>query len=111
MMIDPRREAIFTVTRLKKGLTSFLSEQVAPWETRLKTRAILQALRDKLARAVHDNALLPPGETAMPSEIENSSQWVNAAAELVIAGKKLKVEMPVPAGPVRLATCCLFSAI
>ncbi|MBK7540282.1 MAG: YkgJ family cysteine cluster protein [Candidatus Competibacteraceae bacterium] len=44
----------------------------------------------------------------MPSEIENSSQWVNAAAELVIAGKKLKVEMPVPAGPVRLGDMLSF---
>ena len=44
----------------------------------------------------------------MPSEIENSSQWVKAAAELVIAGKKLKVEMPVPAGPVRLSDMLPF---
>lgn len=34
---------------------------------------------------------------------ENPAQWLNATAELTVAGQKVRLEMPVPAGPARLA--------
>lgn len=33
----------------------------------------------------------------------SSTEWLNATAELTIAGQKVRLEMPVPAGPARLA--------
>lgn len=38
----------------------------------------------------------------MAATPENPTEFFNATAELVIAGRKIRLEMPVPAGPVRL---------
>lgn len=39
----------------------------------------------------------------MATHPEDSGEFVNAAAELTIAGRKIRLEMPVPAGPTRLS--------
>jgi len=39
----------------------------------------------------------------MPSTPEPPAELLNATAELVIAGRKVRLDMPVPAGPTRLA--------
>ena len=39
----------------------------------------------------------------MSSTPEHPAELLNATAELVIAGRKVRLDMPVPAGPTRLA--------
>lgn len=39
----------------------------------------------------------------MTTTPENATEYLNATAELTIAGRKVRLEMPVPAGPTRLA--------
>ena len=39
---------------------------------------------------------------------EDSGELLNAAAELTIAGRKIRLEMPVPAGPTQLSRLLPF---
>lgn len=44
----------------------------------------------------------------MTTDAEETTEWANATAELKIAGKTMRLEMPVPAGPTRLVKLLPF---